>query len=65
MTTMATAGDDAMVETYQGGCHCGRVRFRVRADLSRVVDTSALQPRFFDGQNWEEAARARRAAEGG
>jgi hypothetical protein len=23
-------------QTYQGGCHCGRVRFRVTADLSRV-----------------------------
>lgn len=21
------------LETYEGGCHCGRVRFRVRADL--------------------------------
>ena len=25
-----------MVETYQGGRHSGRVRFRVRADLSGV-----------------------------
>jgi hypothetical protein len=139
MTTMATVGDGAMLESYEGGCHCGRVRFRVQADLSRVsecncsicrkkgilhltvsqgdfellrgedalttyqfntktakhtfckycgihsfytprlhpdrisvnarclegVDIAALQPRFFDGQNWEEAARARRAAEGG
>jgi hypothetical protein len=24
--------------TYTGGCHCGRVRFRVRADLDRVSD---------------------------
>jgi len=22
---------------YEGGCHCGRVRFRVTADLSRVT----------------------------
>jgi len=22
-----------MLKTYEGGCHCGRVRFRVRADL--------------------------------
>jgi hypothetical protein len=28
----------AMERVYQGGCHCGRVRFRVRSDLSRVVD---------------------------
>jgi hypothetical protein len=24
--------------TYQGSCHCGRVRFRVTGDLSKVVD---------------------------
>ena len=24
--------------TYQGGCHCGRVRFEVTADLDRIVD---------------------------
>jgi hypothetical protein len=23
-------------QTYEGGCHCGRVRFRVTANLSRV-----------------------------
>jgi hypothetical protein len=23
---------------YMGGCHCGRVRFRVTADLDRVTD---------------------------
>jgi hypothetical protein len=27
-----------MPEIYQGGCHCGRVRFRVTGDLGRVVD---------------------------
>lgn len=27
-----------MLETYEGGCHCGRVRFRVRADLSLVSE---------------------------
>ena len=26
-----------MVDTYQGGCHCGRVRFQVIADLSSVT----------------------------
>jgi hypothetical protein len=26
-----------MTETMDGGCHCGRVRFRVTADLSRVT----------------------------
>lgn len=25
-------------QTYQGGCHCGRVRFRVTAALSRVTE---------------------------
>ncbi len=23
-------------KNFEGGCHCGRVRFRVRADLSRI-----------------------------
>jgi hypothetical protein len=27
-----------MLETYEGGCHCGRVRFRVRADLSALLE---------------------------
>ena len=26
-----------MPKTYEGGCHCGRVRFRVTADLDRVT----------------------------
>jgi hypothetical protein len=25
-------------QTFEGGCHCGRVRFRVTAELSRVTD---------------------------
>ncbi len=25
-----------MLASYEGGCHCGRVRFRVRGDLDRV-----------------------------
>jgi hypothetical protein len=27
-----------MLETYEGACHCGRVRFRVRADLSEILE---------------------------
>ena len=27
-----------MRQTYDGGCHCGRVRFRVTANLSRVTE---------------------------
>ena len=27
-----------MPQTYEGGCHCGRVRFRVTADLDRVTN---------------------------
>ncbi|HTW54204.1 MAG TPA: GFA family protein [Stellaceae bacterium] len=23
-----------MLQTYEGGCHCGRVRFRIRVDLA-------------------------------
>src|SRR5262245_16434973 len=26
------------MSTFEGGCHCGRVRFRVQADLNAVVD---------------------------
>lgn len=26
-----------MPKTHEGGCHCGRVRFRVTADLDRVT----------------------------
>ena len=26
------------MKTYEGGCHCGRVRFRVRDDLSSVSE---------------------------
>jgi hypothetical protein len=25
-----------MLETYHGGCHCGRVRFRIRAELGTI-----------------------------
>jgi hypothetical protein len=28
---------EAMTQTYEGGCHCGRVRFRVTGELSRVT----------------------------
>ena len=27
-----------MTETYEGGCHCGRVRFRIRADLAGLLE---------------------------
>ena len=27
-----------MLDTYEGGCHCGRVRFRVHADLAQVSE---------------------------
>ena len=27
-----------MLDSYEGGCHCGRVRFRVQADLSQVSE---------------------------
>lgn len=27
-----------MIGTYEGGCHCGRVRFRVTGDLADVLD---------------------------
>jgi hypothetical protein len=27
-----------MLQSYEGGCHCRRVRFRVRADLASVAE---------------------------
>ncbi|HYM04209.1 MAG TPA: GFA family protein [Stellaceae bacterium] len=27
-----------MLETFEGGCHCGRVRFRVTGDLAEILD---------------------------
>jgi len=27
-----------MLQTFEGGCHCGRVRFRVTADLATVTE---------------------------
>jgi hypothetical protein len=29
--------DPKTLESYEGGCHCGRVRFRVTADLSESL----------------------------
>jgi hypothetical protein len=26
------------MQTYEGGCHCGRVRFRVSGDLAKVTE---------------------------
>jgi hypothetical protein len=26
-----------MLQSYEGGCHCGAVRYRVRADLERIT----------------------------
>jgi len=26
------------MRTYEGGCHCGRVKFRVTADLGRITE---------------------------
>jgi hypothetical protein len=28
----------AMIESYEGSCHCGRVRFRIRADLADLLE---------------------------
>src|ERR1700722_17234433 len=29
---------DPTIPTYEGGCHCGRIRFRVRDDLAQVTE---------------------------
>jgi hypothetical protein len=28
----------SLLKSYEGGCHCGRVRFRVTSDFARVSD---------------------------
>jgi hypothetical protein len=33
-----TGKDRSMPKTYEGGCHCGRVRFRVTAELAGVTE---------------------------
>jgi len=33
-----TSMTETAAKTYAGGCHCGRVRFRVTGDLSRVTE---------------------------
>ena len=61
-----------MIETYQGGCHCGRVRFRVRADLAEHVRDRRLVAKWPDDRNGSnpaledrhEVARLRRRREG-
>jgi hypothetical protein len=35
---METGAAQDRTETYEGSCHCGRVRFRVRGDLANTVD---------------------------
>jgi hypothetical protein len=30
--------NSAVEKTYEGGCHCGRVRFRVTTDLTGILD---------------------------
>src|SRR6516162_10303501 len=33
--SVAQHGSREMLQTYEGGCHCGRVRFRIRVDLEQ------------------------------
>ena len=50
-----------MTEIYEGGCHCGRVRFRVRADFPlRLEDFAAIEVSW--GSKAEAIARALRVA---
>lgn len=59
------SGTASTPATCEGGCHCGRVRFRVTADKIDVnarcldgVDVAALTVHRFDGRQWEDAMRA-------
>jgi hypothetical protein len=33
-----TREPEAIMQTYQGGCHCGRVRFEITTDFDKVVE---------------------------
>src|SRR4051812_42115953 len=33
--SLARHGSREMLQIYEGGCHCGRVRFRIRVDLEQ------------------------------
>ena len=35
---MAVQKSASLLTTMEGGCHCGRVRFRVTADIASVID---------------------------
>ncbi len=35
---MGKKENSAVEKTYEGGCHCGRVRFRVTTDLTGILD---------------------------
>ena len=37
-TSAVMMGGQMPLQDYEGGCHCGRVRFRVTGDLARVTD---------------------------
>jgi hypothetical protein len=34
---MAPYAEEMMLKSYEGGCHCGRVRFRIQVDLKQTV----------------------------
>src|SRR5438552_15896320 len=36
-TIAAGEVEESMLGTYEGGCHCGRVRFRITVDLEETV----------------------------
>lgn len=37
-TSAVMMGGQMPLQDYEGGCHCGRVRFRVTGDLARVTE---------------------------
>jgi hypothetical protein len=45
------------MQTYKGACHCGRVTFEARADLTYVVDCNCSICRH-KGALWHPAAEA-------
>jgi len=49
--------NEKKIQNYQGACHCGRVRFEVRAEVNYVVDCNCSICRR-TGALWHPAAEA-------
>jgi hypothetical protein len=56
---METTASPSGVRTFEGSCHCGRVRFRVTGNLANTVDCNGS---MCTKKNWEATMAARETA---